>query len=551
MTPNFTILSNNFSGELYFDESVEHQAIRRVYATDASVYQEMPLAVAIPKNVEDMQKLVKFAAEYQLTLVPRAAGTSLAGQVVSHGIIVDISKYFTQILEVNVQEKWVRVQPGVIRDDLNAYLKPLGLMFGPETSTANRAMIGGMIGNNSSGLHSIIWGDTRANLLELQIILRDGTLYAIKNKALTAIQSEDSLLDKIENSLNMLLHHTDNQKVIKEQFPKKSVTRRNTGYAIDALWKGIEEQNQFNLCALLAGSEGTLGITAEAKLKLIDLPPAEVGVVAVHCHSIRESLLVNLVAMQHHCAASELVDDFIINQTHKVPSYADKRFFIEGNPKAILIIEFFDKSKENLQAKCDALIADLKAQNLGYAYPVLFDADAIRVWDVRKAGLGLLRNIKGDTQAVNLIEDCAVAVEDLPHYIEDLEQLLQAKQVEYSMYAHAGAGELHVEPLINLKTSAGQKLFREILSETAQLVKKYKGSLSGEHGDGRLRGEFIATVMGDEIYAIFKEVRHIFDPEGIFNKGKIVDTPSMLANLRFQADAQIKLPETMLNFSEQ
>ncbi|MFN4146999.1 MAG: FAD-binding and (Fe-S)-binding domain-containing protein [Runella sp.] len=553
----FDLLAATFEGELYFDTSTLHQAIRRLYATDASVYQEMPLAVALPRSVEDLKKLIAFADTHGQTLIPRTAGTSLAGQVVGSGIVVDMSKHFDKVLEINPEQRWVRVQPGVIRDDLNVLLKPYGLMFGPETSTANRAMIGGMIGNNSCGLHSIIWGTTRDHLLEVKVLLSDGSeavFHSMKNDESGLISEEKTFSEKIQKRLLDLLSDPKNQAAIRQNFPKKSVTRRNTGYALDALLASLSPmwaESKLNLAPLIAGSEGTLCIVTEAKLNLLPLPPSELGLLCIHARSLQESLVANGVAMQHRPLASELVDKYIMDFTKDHPEYRHNRFFIEDDPAALLMVEFGADTKDQVEQMAAALVADLKSKNLGYAYPLLFGDEAKKAWDVRKAGLGLIRNLPGDTQPVNLIEDCAVAVEDLPHYIADLEELLEKHKVHASYYAHAGAGELHVEPLLNLKTSEGKHKFREILADTAALVKKYNGSLSGEHGDGRLRGEFIPFVMGEEVYQLFKEVKQIFDPKGIFNRGKIVDTPPMNESLRYQPDQPKPSIDTVFDFSSQ
>ncbi|MCP1385763.1 FAD-binding and (Fe-S)-binding domain-containing protein [Runella salmonicolor] len=542
----FQQLTLDFEGEFYFDNSVTHQAIRRLYSTDASVYQETPLAVALPKTVGDIQQLILFAVEHGLTLIPRAAGTSLAGQVVGEGIVVDISKYFDKILEINADERWVRVQPGVIRDDLNVVLKPYGLMFGPETSTANRAMIGGMIGNNSCGLHSIRWGATRDHLLEVKAILSDGSEVIFGEQSVS--NQADSLRERIEKGLSSLLSDAGNQKLIREKFPKKTVTRRNSGYALDAL---LDAPNGLNLPKLIAGSEGTLCFITEAKLNLLPLPPAELGLLCVHCHTLHESLLANGIAMKHHPLASELVDKYIMDFTKEHNEYRHNRFFIEGDPAAMLMVEFGAETRAEVETTAKKLVAELKLNGLGYAYPLLFGDESKKAWDVRKAGLGLIRNLPGDLQPVNLIEDCAVAVEDLPNYIEDLGDVLKKHQVHASYYAHAGAGELHVEPMVNLKTSEGKAKFRAILADTAVLLKKYNGSLSGEHGDGRLRGEFIPFMMGEEVYGLFREVKNLFDPKGVFNRGKIVDTPPMNEFLRYQPDQKAPHIETVFDFSKQ
>ena len=549
----FDQLQSVFSGELYVDDKGLEAAIRTVYATDASEYQEKPLAVAIPKTIADIKALIAFATEQKISLIPRAAGTSLAGQVVGSGMVVDISKYFTAILELNVKEKWVRVEPGVIRDDLNAYLKPFGLMFGPETSTANRAMIGGMIGNNSCGLHSIIWGTTRDNLLETNVILSDGTETVFKG--LTKPELEKKCMGSgaesdIYKALKVLVENNENQQAIENGFPRKDIKRRNTGYALDAVldMSRFEGDVQYNLSKLIAGSEGTLCFVTTAKLQLLDLPPSQVAMVAVHTTTLNDALKANIIALEHQCAASELVDDFILQFTKSSPELSQSRAFIEGEPKAILMVEFFHNNQNELMLQCQSLIKALQENNIGYAYPILQDEQCKLAWDVRKAGLGLLRNLPGDARPVNLIEDCAVSPQDLPNYIADLEQLLQRHGLQYSMYAHAGAGELHVEPIINLKTEKGIQQFRQVLTETAALVKSYQGSLSGEHGDGRLRGEFIPMMMGEHNYALFQQVKRIFDPNNIFNRGKIVDTPPMDEQLRFNPATTVKPLQTIYDF---
>ncbi|HEX4878089.1 MAG TPA: FAD-linked oxidase C-terminal domain-containing protein [Chitinophagaceae bacterium] len=545
-------LEKDLDGLLFYDTSPIHQAQLRIYSTDASVYQEKPLAVAIPKTEEDIRRLVLFAAENKTTLIPRAAGTSLAGQVVGNGIVVDISKYFTRILEVNKEEKWVRVQPGVIRDDLNHYLRQFGLMYGPETSTANRAMIGGMLGNNSCGLHSIVWGSARDHVLEVKAILSDGSEALFAAEDPRAVHGQ-GLKNDIYKELNGLLSDESNRQLIQKHFPQDKVHRRNTGYALDYLlkmepWKPGGER--FNLCKLLAGSEGTLAFTTEIKLNLIDLPPKEVAVVCIHCHSIVEAMHANIVALQHQPMAGELVDKFIMDFTIGHPEYGKHRFFIEGDPEAILMVEFMEHDKEVLQAKAKKMVAELQHKKLGFAWPVLYNDQTKSAWDIRKAGLGLLRNIKGEAQPVNLIEDCAVTTDDLPYYIEDLQQVLSKHEVQASYYAHAAAGELHVEPIVNLKTPEGVKKFRAILADTVELVKKYNGSLSGEHGDGRLRGEYIAAVVGEDTYRLFEKVKHIFDPLHVFNAGKITATPPMDTHFRVSQEPQKRKITTIFSFNE-
>jgi len=336
MEHSFRKLQGLLQGELYYGDTVTAMATRKVYATDASVYQELPLAVCLPKTKEDIRCLISFANEHHLSLIPRAAGTSLAGQVVGNGIVADISRYFGAIIEINENEQWVRVQPGVIRDDLNAFLNQFGLMFGPETSTSSRAMIGGMIGNNSSGLHSIIWGDTRSNLLEVTALLSDGSevvFGSLSKQQVECKQKQEDFEGAIYKGLDSLLNNVQNQESIKNEFPKKSVKRRNTGYALDALLPMLEQNASFNLSSLIAGSEGTLCFVIEAKLRLLSLPPQQIGLVAVHTNSVREALQINIIALKHNCSASELVDDLILSYTKDNIEQSKNRFFIKRTQK--------------------------------------------------------------------------------------------------------------------------------------------------------------------------------------------------------------------------
>ncbi|WP_270090233.1 FAD-binding and (Fe-S)-binding domain-containing protein [Sphingobacterium sp. SYP-B4668] len=544
-------LADLLNGEFYYNDTPAHHTVRIAYSTDASVYQEMPLAVAIPKDVQDIHLLIRYAFNNRITLIPRTAGTSLAGQVVGRGIVLDLSKNFTQILELNTDEKWVRVEPGVIRDDLNAFLKPYGLMFGPETSTASRAMVGGMIGNNSSGLHSIVWGDTRQNLISAEVILDDGS--EVRFEQLDEGSYFQKLIQQdregeIYRHLNEILTDRKCLESIKKGYPKSTITRRNTGYALDIL---TDKTMPFNMCNLLAGSEGTLAIVREAKLRLMPLPPKELGLLCVHFDDMVACMEGNIVALAHNPEASELVDKYIMDFTVGHPTYQHNRFFIEGDPKALLIVEFRGATEAEVRQKADALRDDLITKGLGYAYPYVTGPQTDLVWDVRKAGLGLIRNLPGDSQPVNLIEDCAVSPEDLPAYVRDIQALLIEEGVHASYYAHAGAGELHIEPFVNLKTAAGKKTFRSILDKTSDLIVKYNGSLSGEHGDGRLRGEFIGKVLGEDVYRLLERVKYIFDPKGIFNANKIVDTPPMDTHLRYDNNHNRKDITTYFDFSKE
>ena len=552
MKQQLKALSNALEGDLFYDKMM-----KTLYATDASSYRELPLAVAIPKTKQDISLLIQFASTHQTSLIPRTAGTSLAGQVVGNGIIVDVSKHFNQILELNTTESWVRVMPGVIRDELNLFLKPHGLFFGPETSTANRAMMGGMVGNNSCGSNSVVYRSTREHLLEVTAFLSDGSEVVFNSVSTDDFHAKcalNTLEGSIYKSVRSILSNYDNQVEIRKEFPKKSVERRNTGYAIDIL---VETDpftaggDDFNFCSLIAGSEGTLAFITEIKLNVVPAPPRETGLLCVHFNSIDESLHANLIGLKYKPSASELIDHYILECTKENKEQSKNRFFVQGDPGAILVIEFVKETKEEILALTNAVEADMRAAGLGYHFPVLFGEDTKKIWTLRKAGLGLLSNLPGDEKAVPVIEDTAVDVNDLPNYIRDFNEILKKHGLYSVHYAHAGSGEIHLRPIINLKTVEGNRLFRTIAEEVATLVKKYNGSLSGEHGDGRLRGEFIKQMVGEKNYALLKQIKTIWDPIHIFNPNKIVDTPSMNTMLRYEPGQLTPEFKTIFRFHKQ
>jgi FAD/FMN-containing dehydrogenase/Fe-S oxidoreductase len=545
-------LAGELEGDLYFDNTM-----RVLYATDASAYREMPLAVAIPRSMADLKKLIAFAHAHKTSLIPRTAGTSLAGQVVGNGIVVDVSKYFNQILELNRDEHWVRVQPGVVRDELNMFLKPHGLFFGPETSTANRAMIGGMVGNNSCGSNSVVYRSTREHLLEVKALLSDGSETVFSTLSIDEFHAKcegQSLEANIYKTVRSLLSDYNNQVEIRKEFPKKTVERRNTGYAVDLLLETAPFTaggSDFNFCSLIAGSEGTLAFITEIKLNVVPLPPAANGLLCVHFNSIDESLRANLIALKYQPSASELIDHYILECTKDNIEQRKNRFFVQGDPGAILVIEFTRNTREEIIDIAKKVEADMRAAGLGYHFPLLFGEDTKKIWTLRKAGLGLLGNLPGDEKAVPVIEDTAVDVNDLPAYIRDFNEILKKYNLYSVHYAHAGSGEIHLRPIINLKTEAGNRLFRTIAEEIATLVKKYSGSLSGEHGDGRLRGEFIPQMVGEKNYQLLKQIKYTWDPHNIFNPNKIVDTPSMNSMLRYTPGQTTPAFKTVFRYHNQ
>jgi len=545
------ILHNSLTGDVLFDKL--HKTL---YATDASVYRKIPLAVAFPKDEKDLQTLLHFATNNKITLIPRTAGTSLAGQCVGDGIVVDVSKHFTNIISFDEQAKTIRLQPGIVRDSLNVFLKPYHLFFGPNTSTSNRCMIGGMVGNNSSGSTSIKYGVTRDKVLGIDAILSDGsraTFKEITSDEFIKKTKEDSLEGKIYKTIYSELISESVQKEIYDQFPKEAIHRRNTGYAVDEflasdLFGG--DSPTINLAKFLSGSEGTLTFITAVTLQLDPLPPQKSIMVCSHFTSINESLIATVTAMKHNLYNCELMDKTILDCTKNNREQAKNRFFLQGDPEAILMLEVSANTIEEAESLANNLIADLEKNNFGYHHPKVYGEDIAKVHYLRKAGLGLLGNIVGDKKAVACIEDTAVALEDLPSYIEEFTKIMDKYQQNAVYYAHAGAGELHLRPILNLKKKEDVVLFRKITTETAELVKKYKGSFSGEHGDGIVRAEFIPLMIGEKNYQLLRRIKKVFDPNNVFNKGKITDAFPMDQNLRYEIDRKEPKINTIQDFSD-
>jgi FAD/FMN-containing dehydrogenase/Fe-S oxidoreductase len=536
---------------------------RIAYATDASAYREVPQGVAFPENEQDIVYLIKTAQEHKTHLIPRAGGTSIAGQVVGNGIVVDISKHFKKILEINSEERWARVQPGVVLDELNLALEPFGLFFSPETSTSNRCCIGGMFGNNSCGSHSLVYGSTRHHVLEARGVLCDGTIEVFKTYTIKELEERfgqhfwetesKALIQSIYTQLIRWALDEQTVHLIEQNYPDKSLRRRSCGYAIDEVIEDLHniekplEERTINLCKVLAGSEGTLAFITEIKVDLDPLPPKEKMVVCAHCDTLQKSFLGNLVALKFHPSAVELMDRNILELSKQNVEQQKNRFFVQGDPAAILIIELRGETRDEIDAVADQLEKALieNEEHLVYACSRVYGSEISKVWSLRKAGLGLLTGMKGDAKPIGVIEDTAVAPEKLPAYMADFAQMLDNLGLSCVYHAHISTGELHLRPIINIKEAEGLKKFREVAYQTALLVKKYKGSLSGEHGDGRLRGEFIQLIYGDEVYALMQNLKKCWDPLQVFNLHKIVDTLPMDSMLRFEVDQQYAIAKEL------
>ena len=536
---------------------------RIAYATDASAYREVPQGVTFPENEQDIVYLIEEAQKRHTHLIPRAGGTSIAGQVVGNGIVVDISKHFKKILEINAEERWARVQPGVVLDELNLALEPYGLFFSPETSTSNRCCIGGMFGNNSCGSHSLIYGSTRHHVLEARGVLCDGNVEVFKTYTIKALEERfgqrfwetesDTLIQRIYTQLIRWALDERIVQLIEDNYPDKTLRRRSCGYAIDEVIEDLHntakplEERTINLCQVLAGSEGTLAFITEIKVDLDPLPPKEKMVVCAHCNTLQKSFLGNLVALKYHPSAVELMDCNILELSKENAEQQKNRFFVQGDPAAILIIELRGETKAEIDAIADQMEQALMQndEQLVYACSRVYGNEISKVWSLRKAGLGLLTGMKGDAKPIGVIEDTAVTPEKLPDYMADFAQMLENLGLSCVYHAHISTGELHLRPIINIKEAEGVEKFRKVAYETALLVKKYKGSLSGEHGDGRLRGEFIQLLYGDEVYALMQDLKRCWDPEQVFNLHKIVDTLPMDSMLRFEVDQQYAIEKEL------
>jgi len=544
-------LASQLEGEIHFDNL--HKSI---YATDASVYRKIPIAVCYPKSKKDIKSLIQFANDENISLIPRTAGTSLAGQCVGEGIVVDVSKNFTKILAFDEKNKTVTVQSGVVRDELNDFLKPYGLFFGPNTSTTNRCMMGGMVGNNSSGSTSIQYGVTRDKVISMNTVLSDGTEVLFDSLDKESFQQKmngNSLENKIYKTIFSELSKPETQEEILKEFPKKKIHRRNNGYAVDVLIDSqvfSNSKSKINLGKLLCGSEGTLAFTTDITLKLDDLPPKNSILIAAHFNSIQESLEAVVIAMKHNLYMCELMDKTILDCTKSNRSQIKNRFFINGDPEAILMLEVSADSENEVEKLADDLIKDLQSNKFGYSYPKLFGDDIKKAINLRAAGLGLLGNIVGDKKAVACIEDTAVEVNDLPNYIAEFTAMMKDYNQNAVYYAHAGAGELHLRPILNLKKETDVNLFRTITTDVAKLVKKYNGSMSGEHGDGIVRSEFLPLMLGEKNFELLKKIKYTFDPNNIFNKGKIIDPYPMDESLRYEIDRKEPVIDTIQDFSD-
>ncbi len=519
----FDALKNKIKGDILLDDYS-----LGIYSTDASIYQIKPLAIILPKNADDVKASMAFAFENNISILPRGAGTSLAGQTVGESLILDFSKYMNSILEINAGEKWVRVEPGMVLDDLNSVLKSYGLQFAPDPATSSRANVGGMVGNNSSGTKSILYGKTVDHILETSILLADGTEMHLENLGPQAYQDKALQPDRegeIYRSFKKIIDQ--NKQEIKDRFPK--VMRRVGGYNLDE----FVLTDQWNLSKLVCGSEGTLAATLELKLNLLDLPKFK-SVCVVHFTAVLEAISAVQSILTFNPSAVEILDRTVLDLSRENLTTKHHCHFLEGNPEAILIVEFYGDTFEDVMERPKQMISQLKANKFGYAYPLFPDGESYEdVWVIRKKGLGLMLGLKGNKKPLAFIEDAGIPSEHLPEYIESVLKICEKYQTKAAMYAHASVGVIHVRPILDLRLAEDIERLKHIAEDTFNLVMKYGGSWSGEHGDGLVRSAFNKRFFGDTLYSTFQAVKELFDPKNLMNPGKITAAQTIEHNLRY------------------
>ena len=557
------LLTQQVEGEVRFDDYS-----KALYSTDASLYQINPVGVVIPRTKADVQRTVQICYENDVPILPRGGGTSLAGQTVGQAVIIDFSKYMNRIIEVNVAEHWARVEPGIVLDELNSQLKPYGLMYAPDVATSSRANVGGTIGNNSAGSHSVIYGKTIDHVMELELILSNGE--SILAKAMTPDQverkkTEHTLEAKIYRKVCQITH--DYQDLIRERFPR--ILRRVAGYNLDEFVIGAgskevtpyrrddgSDQNLFNLSKIIVGSEGTLATVTESKINLVPIPKMT-ALSVIHFETLIESMEAVAPILECQPTAIELIDDTIINMTKGSAAFSKASDFIKKNakgngPGAILAVEFYGESIHELINQLNNVEKKMISKGLGYAFVrCITQEEKSNVWETRKAGLGLLMGMTGDRKPVGFVEDAAVRIEDLPEYVRRFSDIIAAHDTTAAYYAHASVGLLHNRPVINLKSESDIQKMHSIAKQVKDLLIDLDGAMSGEHGDGLVRSEWIESMFGSEMYQIFRQLKQTFDPTGIMNPGKIVDGPPMTENLRFGNNYNTIKIDTYFDFSNQ
>src|SRR5436190_452689 len=530
----YEALKKRVTGEVRFD-----RVSRLMYCTDASIYEIEPIGVVVPRTHEDVFATMEVARDFKVPILPRGGGTSLAGQTVGNAVVVDMSKYLNHILEVNTEERWARVEPGVVQEQFNLHLRPMGFLFGPDTSTANRATLGGMMGNNSAGSHSIVYGKTIDHVLEMDVVLSSGEGRTLREMKFEEAQLRGNLEGRIADIVRV--HRGE----IERRFPR--IMRRVSGYNLDEFVRN----GKFNLAKIVVGSEGTLATIRQAKVRL-EPRPAATAVMVVHFTDIVDAIRASDIILPLNPSAIELVDDIIINLARSSLELSRQMDFVQGQPAALLVVEFYGESEAHLRSKLDELEAALKRNKAGYGYVREFDqAEQTKIWKVRKAGLGLLLGMKGDRKPIAFIEDCAVEPSRFPEFFVRFRDVIHKHGTSAGYYGHTSVGCLHIRPLINTKDAKDIRIMQDMTNEIADLVIEFGGGMSGEHGDGLARSYLNEKLFGPQLYNAFRQVKAAFDPDGRMNPGKIVNAPPMTENLRYGAKYRTVEIKTHYDFSRE
>jgi anaerobic glycerol-3-phosphate dehydrogenase C subunit len=540
-------------GEVRFD-----QYSKILYSTDASVWQIEPIGAVVPKNSGDVVETMKLAARHRVPVLPRGGATSLSGQTVGEAIHIDFAKYMNRVLEFNEEEHWVRIQPGVVQDQLSRFLKPHGFQFGPATSSASRATLGGMIGNNSAGSHSILWGKTMDHVLELKVVLADGSeawFRPVENGMLDTLTRGDGLEAKLYRD-SLALGAKYQEKVL-EKFPR--ILRRVSGYNLDELVArdGVfgagysSRPGPLNLARVVIGSEGTLGVVVEAKLNVVPLPKHK-SILLVHFKSLFDAVDSTETIVETKPAAAELIDEFILSSARRLDDFREKIKFVDPAAEALMVVEYYGDSEAEVASKVANLKRILEAKRMGFGYVEVNDAARqAAIWQTRKEALGIMMSVKGDHKPIAFVEDPAVPLNEMPRFLRGFREILGKHDAHGGYYGHASVGCLHVRPMVNLKNAEGVNKMAAIADEVFQLVMRHHGSMSGEHGDGIARSKYNKWLFGDEVYQGFLELKKLWDPDNILNPGKVVNAPELTENLRWGADYKMVQIQTHLDFSRE
>jgi FAD/FMN-containing dehydrogenase/Fe-S oxidoreductase len=534
-------LKKRIDGDLCFD-----RYSRLLYSTDASIYQIEPVGVVVPRNKGDVQAVLEIANRLNVSVLPRGGGTSLAGQAVGHSIVLDFSKYMHEVHEVNKEEHWCRVQPGLVQDELNAHVRPMGLLFGPDTSTSNRATIGGMIGNNSAGAHSLTYGKTLDHVIALTVLLSDGSEVVLSDLAPDALEKKstaETLEGRACREIARLAQQHKSE--ILARYPK--IMRRVSGYNLDEFIK----PQPFNLSRIVVGSEGTLGIVVEAKMRLVP-KPKWTAMDVIHFHSDQEALEWSQAILPTAPYAMESTDKMILNLARGNIVQSRKLGFVQGSPESLLMVEYAGETADEVKEQIYKLEEIRRREKIGYAATLAFDPEEVKaIWGLRKAGLGLLLGTKGDKKPIAFVEDTAVAPARLPEFIKRFREIIGGHDAVAGYYGHCSVGCMHIRPLINLKEESELHKMVSIAEQISDLVLEFNGAMSGEHGDGLARSHFNKKLFGTALYDAFRQVKRAFDPKNIMNPGKIVDSPAMTESLKIGPQYKTWQPQTTLDFSEQ